>query len=344
MRSDYFASLVLAALAGVVIRGASASAAQNAAGGSIVKATYASGPHHNNEFLQQRTQDCSRVVEDGDHVMLFTSFYDVNGTHLYSSPEDSYVHVIADDERYVQAFSSGLKVACLHSSPFLSISPSQGYVHTSLLPPAPFLTSTQDATLIARVWVDAITPAEDWTLFGALAERNSSKVLDMIDEHKGVNAVDELGYSPLMRAVLQDAQTVAFALLNARRPRVDVNWSRPTGHTAIFYTLQRPSPAMLTVLLRRGADPNARLRTPGSKGATALHFAAALGRVEHVEQLLEFNADPTIEAEGGRRPIDFINPSTLVPSALKKLRKLLTDATTKWGNGGGKSKGIVQDL
>ncbi len=99
MRTDSFASLLLAALAGVAFRGASASLAHNVAGSDIVEAIYASGPHHNNEFLQQKTQDCSRVVEDGDHVMLFTSFYDVNGTHLYSSPEDSYVHVIAGDER-----------------------------------------------------------------------------------------------------------------------------------------------------------------------------------------------------------------------------------------------------
>ena len=52
---------------------------------------------------------------------------------------------------------------------------------------------------------------------------------------------------------------------------------------------------------------------------TPLHFACALGCEESVNTLLEFNADPTVECVGNRRPIDllpdckaFINNSTLI--------------------------------
>lgn len=112
--------------------------------------------------------------------MLFTSFYDVNGMHLYSSPEDAYVHVIAGDERFIPALSSGLINTCLNTALLTTITPEQGYAHTSLLPAAPFLSGSQSSPLVARVWVDAITGSDDWQLFGALAERNVSHALGLV--------------------------------------------------------------------------------------------------------------------------------------------------------------------
>lgn len=71
-----------------------------------------------------------------------------------------------------------------------------------------------------------ITTAEDYQIFDALNTKNMSLVLELIDQHKGVNAVDEWGQSPLIIAVANQYLDVVSALLNTRMPKVDVNFAK----------------------------------------------------------------------------------------------------------------------
>jgi hypothetical protein len=48
-------------------------------------------------------------------------------------------------------------------------------------------------------------------------------VFDIIAEGDGINAVDEWGQTPLMIATQRDSLQIIASLLNARRPKVDVN-------------------------------------------------------------------------------------------------------------------------
>lgn len=55
----------------------------------------------------------------------------------------------------------------------------------------------------------------------------------------GVNAVDMYGTSSLMAAVEAGSkmQMVVASLINSWRPTVDVGYSKPSGHSVLFYTV-----------------------------------------------------------------------------------------------------------
>ncbi len=75
--------------------------------------------------------------------------------------------------------------------------------------------------------IEHITTSEEYEIFAAMRIGNYSMVLDLIENHIGVNAVDEWGHSPLMIAVQINRMDVVAALLNTRLPRVDVNAAKP---------------------------------------------------------------------------------------------------------------------
>lgn len=108
--------------------------------------------------------------------------------------------------------------------------------------------------------IEHITTPSDYQIFGAWREGNLSLVLDMITDHKGVNAFDEWGQTLLMHAVQRGNIEIVSALLNTRMPKVDVNAAKSNGFNALLYAVDLPSTSLLKALLRRGADPNCQLR------------------------------------------------------------------------------------
>ena len=96
-------------------------------------------------------------------------------------------------------------------------------------------------------------------------------ILDMVDNHTGVNAVDRYGNSALMSAVSVGGsmQMAVASLLNSWRPKVDVNFVKPSGHSVLFYAVvqeESRGTMILKALLKRGADPNRSLKQPDSLG------------------------------------------------------------------------------
>jgi hypothetical protein len=77
--------------------------------------------------------------------------------------------------------------------------------------------------LIIDLTVAQITTADEYQIFSSLREGNMSHVLDLIEQHVGVNAVDEWGQTPLMIAVQMNRVDVVAALLNTRMPKVEIN-------------------------------------------------------------------------------------------------------------------------
>lgn len=78
-----------------------------------------------------------------------------------------------------------------------------------------------------------VTTSEEYQIFSSLRSANFTNVVELIDDHVGVNAVDEWGQTPLMIAVQLKHLPVIAALLNTRLPKVDVNAAKSVRSSSI---------------------------------------------------------------------------------------------------------------
>ena len=116
------------------------------------------------------------------------------------------------------------------------------------------------------------------------------QIIDML-LRKGadINAPDNNGATALTFAAARtQTETVRYLLEKG----ADVHVRNGRGMTPIFFA---QTPMVATLMLERGADPNAR----ASDSTTALHIAAARGRVELVRFLLQKGIDANASTTGG---------------------------------------------
>jgi ankyrin repeat protein len=95
---------------------------------------------------------------------------------------------------------------------------------------------------------------------------------------------EEGGYTPLLFAAQQDDVDSAMLLLAAG---ADVNDIAPVGTSALVIAVHSNNPNVATLLLEKGANPNA-----DRAGYTALHAAVLRGNVTLVNALLAHGANP----------------------------------------------------
>ena len=176
-----------------------------------------------------------------------------------------------------------------------------------------------------------ITEPVDYAIFDAMRSGNYSLVIDMVEEGNGVNAFDEWGHTPLMLATQSDAMQVVAALLNARRPKADVNHAKASGYTALFYATELKSTVIMQALLRKGADPNAVIQQEGSKGNTPLHFTCMLEKPRHAELLLTYGADPFKINEYNMQPLQLV-PADAVRSTKLHFKKLFEESYQRFNS------------
>jgi ankyrin repeat protein len=96
-----------------------------------------------------------------------------------------------------------------------------------------------------------------------------------------VNAADVYGWTPLLRAVYEKRPAVVRVLL--RDASIDVNARNELGATALHYAAALGDPEMVRSLLHKGADADA--RDVGDR--TPLTMAIEQGKVEVVRILSE---------------------------------------------------------
>ncbi|MCB9672489.1 MAG: ankyrin repeat domain-containing protein [Alphaproteobacteria bacterium] len=143
-----------------------------------------------------------------------------------------------------------------------------------------------------------------------------------------IDAVDSIGWSPLMAAVAQGAtQLVGFLLTHGANANHVGREDTPLTIAVSDSTVQ-----VVTLLLNHGADP--RLRRPD--GWTPLMLAAFMGDLNRIRLLLEHGADPTITM--GARLTDAATVAaahghhTARDLLLDAARSAAPDLTALWGS------------
>lgn len=269
--------------------------------------------------------DCKSVAQPGDHLMLRMTVQDASSNEeLYATQSFQAQHVELGHESISDAFTEGLIGVCRGEVRKLTF-PAE--VMKGKGPNMDDAMRRGAATLQATVEVLELTSMKDYAIFDFLQNEQFDQVLGMIDEHTGTNAVDQWGASPLMVAIQTKAQLVVASLLNTWRPKVDVNFAKASGHTALFYCIAVDNAVVLKALLKRGADPNTSLKQPDSLGWTPLHFACKFHNVKHAQLLLDFGADPLAETATGMSVLDAAAGAQY--SVRKKLADILNEAVER---------------
>lgn len=277
-----------------------------------------------------------RVQNFTDHVLVSLTVKDnALDEILFTSNPFKPLHFRLGEDHLVDIVNLGILGMCEGGTRSITSPSNQGYGYggEKSSPYFPSLaTNNVDDThpLQFIVTLHNVTMEEDYTIFKHMDDRNVSAVLDMIEKGVGVNAIDEFGSSTLMRATIERNELVVAALMNCRRPNVWINACKPTGYTALIYSVSQRTPALLKAFLRRGADPNLRVLEGGSQGYTALHFAIKLEHYDHASILLSYGADPTITTGDGVSALDLVHSVEMIKKQKDRWLNLINDAIYLW--------------
>jgi ankyrin repeat protein len=131
---------------------------------------------------------------------------------------------------------------------------------------------------------DISASANDISPIHTAAHGNHVQLCKMLIEWGAdVNTKDDVGSTPLMKAVLNGSIEVCRVLLELG---ADANLN--TGMTVLHYAAMEGHAGLCQLLIKTyGANVHARTTTPGSSGCTPLHLAAGGGFVDVCKMLIE---------------------------------------------------------
>ena len=136
------------------------------------------------------------------------------------------------------------------------------------------------------------------TIHTAALAGDIQKVRSFIEAGVDVNAKDESGMTPLLRAISGEHADVARFLIEAG---ADVNASDKQGDTPLVYALWNEDSETVKLLVEKEADINVKDRL---LGYSPLHWALFTGRKALTELVLDAGADVNIESKAGETPLD----------------------------------------
>jgi hypothetical protein len=274
---------------------------------------------------------CNSIAQLHDHVMVDIQIEFANKTRFNPSLGTfQLIHAKLDNIEY-KPILRAIKGMCKNSTRELrfesglsvNFDPFSEYFSNEIFA----LNADESVSVIIRV--DSITTTTDFQIFDVIQNKDIGKALDLLEAQIGINAVDQWGQSALMLAVSFNIIPIVAGLINAKRPKIDINYAKPNGKTAIFYVLESKDPDswLLNAMLRRGAEPNVKLISEGASGNTPLHYACLLGKYQHAEILLEYGADPNATNEHGQMPMHLLRD--LTPSVKSRLKTAFEAAFQK---------------
>lgn len=277
------------------------------------------------EDVHVNSGECTQPAQFGDHVLLEYSILLANGSFgsVLKRPSQLFHTILKPELKHLPIISSIVGLCPNEIRKIIWNYPSEIELE-------PIFHDSQDITqgLQIDITLVELTTAQEYQIFDAINSRNLSLTLDYIDQHIGVNSVDEWGHTPLITAIQLKQMDMIAALLNSRNPKVDVNKAKPSGYTALFYAVQKAPISIITGLLKRGANPNAIILQEGSRGNTPLHFACLLENTKVIELLLEHGANPMMVNQFGQTPLQ-LYPSDAVRSTKLYLKKIFEAAAEK---------------
>jgi ankyrin repeat protein len=120
----------------------------------------------------------------------------------------------------------------------------------------------------------------------------------LVKADAGIDNRDSWNRTPLISAVMDNNVKMVQALLDSG---ADVNATDGDTHSALFYTLQyNRNPAMIDILIKKGADPNVKAL---HNGMSLLHLACNQGMDAAAMKLIDGKADLTAKDSQGRTPL-----------------------------------------
>lgn len=147
-------------------------------------------------------------------------------------------------------------------------------------------------------------PNTGYPLADAVSLGDAALVKQLLARGARVDPADPEETSALYFAAKVDIATMLLDHgANIRRPRVQYYHKKTArdravpvfGETPPAGAAEAPAPAVVKLLLERGADPNATGKPAGKKGRTALFNAVEAGSLETVSLLLDHGANPNAE-------------------------------------------------
>jgi hypothetical protein len=117
------------------------------------------------------------------------------------------------------------------------------------------------------------------------------------------------GWTPLQEAAQRDSKGIAQVLLKAG---ADVNAKGTYDFTPLDMAVSRKQGEVAELLLANHADPN----TKNNEGQTPLHFAVQSGQREMAELLLANKADPNERDKSGHTPLDYAKSMAQQPAPM----------------------------
>ncbi|GMH99303.1 hypothetical protein TrVE_jg11766 [Triparma verrucosa] len=288
---------------------------------------------------KSKPSGCLGVAKDGDEVRIEWSVSDADSKEKYNEGTLSFA---IGGENTIGAMSQGLMGACVGevrtilfpNQEDLGYSGDRGHVLYPLLGEEAMGDGIRDDAvkwLFAEVTLKQITEPVDFELFKHINDGEINRALKSLESPTmDIGMVDSTGQTPLMAAIAVQMVQVYAMILNSQprnmSPAAYVNIAKSTGHTALFYAVNQPDPALVKALLKKGAEPNARLV---NGGWTAMHFAAMLGNGDHLKIMLDFGGDPYSTTEDGRTIMDVLDlgdPELVTTHFKNKVMNMLNDA------------------
>ncbi len=138
------------------------------------------------------------------------------------------------------------------------------------------------------------------TIFEAAALGKRNQLARLLARDPGlVDSYSEDGYQPLGLACYFGHQDCAQYLI-AAGARVNSRSKNPANVTCLHSAVAGRHPNLVKLLLKQGADPNARQQGD----FTPLHLAAQNGDLESIRALLYEGADADVRSADGKTPLD----------------------------------------
>ena len=172
-------------------------------------------------------ESCESAVKLSDHLLIDYKVILANNTVGYSVTVPSQLfHIqLSNIEGDLPLIAKEILGTCQNSTKDFQFENAFGIDFSPFLRPnSTYSRLTEKVTI--RIHISHITTEDDFSIFDAFAAMNTSLALDIIEDHKGINAVDEYGQSALMFSVANQNNLVFAALMNTRRPMVNVNFAK----------------------------------------------------------------------------------------------------------------------